>query len=139
MTRQIEYAGGARLSGLGGYESLATQTGRPLHEIVTMAEERRLNELFDSRGELVTTRTPTPARALRQLERLRTTSRDPHAERRGAAGRSPHELLRELERRRHAPMSPQDRLIATYARCRSTRDPREAMLALRALRISQNW
>jgi hypothetical protein len=69
--QHTEYAGGSRRSGFNAYQSLAAQTGRPLHEIVTLAEQRRLGELFDDRGELITLRVPSPEKALRQLERLR--------------------------------------------------------------------
>jgi hypothetical protein len=57
----------------------------------------------------------------------------------GGARRTPAELLRELELRRHPDAAPRDRLIATYARCRSTRDPRTAMLALWATRLNGGW
>jgi hypothetical protein len=57
----------------------------------------------------------------------------------GAGRRTPAELLAHLEARKNGPTTVQEKLIATYARCRHTRDPREAMLALRAMRISQDW
>jgi hypothetical protein len=63
------------------------------------------------------------------------------AELTGAGRRDPRALLRELERRKNGPdlRSPAEKVIATYAMCRHTRDPREAMLALHAMRISQGW
>jgi hypothetical protein len=57
----------------------------------------------------------------------------------GTSRRSPAELLRELQLRRHPDGSPRNRLIATYAMCRHTRDPHRAMLALWAKRIDQGW
>jgi hypothetical protein len=53
--------------------------------------------------------------------------------------RSPAELLRELELRRHPDGSPRDPLIQTYAMCKHTRDPHIALLALWAMRIDGNW
>jgi hypothetical protein len=54
-------------------------------------------------------------------------------------GRDPHQLLKELERRRHPDGAPRDLLVATYARLRHTRDPRQALLATWAMRIDQGW
>jgi hypothetical protein len=61
------------------------------------------------------------------------------AELTGTSRRTPAERLRELELRRHPDGSPRNRLIATYAMCRHTRDPHRAMLALWAMRIDQGW
>ena len=57
----------------------------------------------------------------------------------GAGRRDPAQLLRELQLRRHPDGSPPNKLIATYARLRHTRDPRRALLATWAIRIDQGW
>jgi hypothetical protein len=57
----------------------------------------------------------------------------------GGSGRSPADRLRELQLRRHPDGSPRNKLIATYARLRHTRDPRRALLATWAIRIDQGW
>jgi hypothetical protein len=68
-------------------------------------------------------------------------SRELAANLRGSGrGRDPRLLLEELERLKDGPdlRSPQEKVIATYARYRG-RDPRMALLAAHAMRIDQNW
>ncbi len=63
-----EYASGTR-SSRKAFESLAARSGLPLHQIVALAEENRLNELFDEYGHIG--RPLTPAEALRRLDAKR--------------------------------------------------------------------
>lgn len=96
MQTDIEFASSDR--GLGGpYRSLAERTGRPLREIVELAQQDRLGELFGSNGRLLVEKrshaTPLSGRdALRRIEGLRYAP--------GTKPRSPAALLGELRARK---------------------------------------
>jgi hypothetical protein len=71
---RTEFANGdSSRPGFSAYEGLAVRTGFSLRHIARLAEENRLNELFDGRGEL-RGRPLTPAEALRQIERRKNPS-----------------------------------------------------------------
>jgi hypothetical protein len=55
--------------GLSAFEGLAKRTGRPLSEIVELAAENRLIELFDRNG--FVGKPLSPGEAVRRLEKLK--------------------------------------------------------------------
>jgi hypothetical protein len=69
MSKRTEFAGGdPSRRGFSAYEGLAIRTGFTVRHIAKLAEENRLNELFDNGGELRGAPL-TPTEALRQIER----------------------------------------------------------------------
>jgi hypothetical protein len=103
---------------LSPYQSLAERTGRPLHEIVALAERRSLSELFGDDGRLIGQRL-SGAEALRRMEQRRCPPGPlSHAQRRG--------ILR-------AHMDIIDADAAAFEQTR--RDPHQALAELRAKRL----
>ena len=86
--KKIEYAGSRKRGGLTAYEGLARRTGRSLSEIVELASQDRLCELFDERGFV-----GKPLGTLEALNRVERRKQAP------GAGKDPLLALLELRKR----------------------------------------
>jgi hypothetical protein len=67
--QHTEYAGAHRSSLINAYATLAARSGRSLADVVSLAEENRLNELFIG-GRLIN-QPLSGARALQEIEQRR--------------------------------------------------------------------